>query len=84
MIVVMCYTCVTHVLHMCYTYTCAESDAECPGCGLTYLDDDTHSVWVACDTCEIWCDFKCTGLKNPKKYICPDCKPLSHNTSIVS
>ena len=34
----MCYTCVTHVLHMCYTCTCAESDAECPGCGLTYLD----------------------------------------------
>ena len=51
----------------------AESDAECPGCGLTYFDDDTHSVWVACDICEKWRDFKCTGLKNPnrvpKKYV---------------
>ena len=56
----------------------AESDAECPGCGLTYLDDDTHSVWVSCDVCGVWRDFKCTGLKNPnrvpKKYVCPDCK----------
>ena len=56
-----------------------ESDGKCPGCGLAHLDDDTHSVWVACDICEIWHDFKCTGLKNPnrvpKKYICPDCKP---------
>ena len=56
----------------------AESDAQCPVCGLTYLGDDSHAVWVSCDVCSSWLDFKCTGLKNPnrlpKKYLCPDCK----------
>ena len=55
----------------------AESDAQCPVCG-TYLGDDSHAVWVSCDVCSSWLDFKCTGLKNPnrlpKKYLCPDCK----------
>lgn len=54
------------------------SDAQCPICGLTYLGDKTHSIWVCCDNCEAWIDFKCSGIKCtskiPKKYICPNCK----------
>ena len=29
-----------------------------------YFGDDTKSVWVCCDSCESWLDFKCAGLKN--------------------
>lgn len=51
-----------------------ESDAQCPVCGITYLGDDSHSVWVLCDACLSWLDFKCTGLTNPsrlpQKYLC--------------
>ena len=41
-------------------------DAGCPICGLTFLEDDSHSAWVCCDGCQTWMDFKSTGLKNPK------------------
>ena len=53
------------------------SDAQCPVCGITYQEDDSESVWICCDNCELWLDFKCTGLKNPKQlpkfYYCPSC-----------
>ena len=45
------------------------SDAQCPVCGISYQGDDSESVWVCCDNCELWLDFKCTGLKKkPKGY----------------
>ena len=56
----------------------SESDAECPVCGLTFLEDDSGSPWVCCDGCQSWLDFKCTKLKNPKhlpkRYFCSSCK----------
>ena len=38
-------------------------DAQCPICGISYQGDDSRLVWVCCDKCESWLDFKCTGLK---------------------
>ena len=56
----------------------SESDAECPICLLTFLGDDSGSAWVCCDSRQTWMDFKCTGLKNPKRipkqYLCSRCK----------
>ena len=56
----------------------SESDAECPICGLTFLEDDSDSPWVCCDGCQSWLDFKCTRLKTPKRlpkeYFCNSCK----------
>ena len=26
-------------------------------CGITYQGDDSESVWVCCDSCELWLDF---------------------------
>ena len=53
------------------------SDAECPECGLTFLEDESGKPWVCCDRCESWLDFKCTGLTNskrvPKKFYCHSC-----------
>ena len=46
----------------------SESDAECPICGLTFLEDDSDSPWVCCDGCQSWLDFKCTRLKTPNDY----------------
>ncbi len=35
--------------------TCdAESEAECPKCGLVYGEDE--STWIQCDACEAWWD----------------------------
>ena len=55
----------------------SESDAECPLCGLTFLEDDSGSPWVCCDGCQSWYDFKCTSLSNPKrlprKFFCNAC-----------
>ena len=55
------------------------SDAECPICCKTYKSDDENSLWVSCDGCDRWFDFKCTGLvdgnKMPKEFLCSvDCK----------
>lgn len=36
-----------------------ESEAECPKCGLIYGEDD--SLWIQCDSCELWWDFECIG-----------------------
>lgn len=43
-----------------------ESDATCPKCGLTYSESD-GSLWIYCDGCSSWFDFKYTGLKNKRK-----------------
>ena len=38
-------------------------DAQCPICGISYQGHDSRLVWVCCDKCESWLDFKCTELK---------------------
>ena len=43
-----------------------DSDAECPVCGLTFLEDDSGKPWVCCDGCQSWFDFKCTAIANPE------------------
>ena len=52
------------------------SDDVCSKCGVRY--GDTGSLWICCDSCNCWLDFKCSGLnsekKLPSKFICPDCK----------
>ena len=44
-------------------------DAVCPKCGLAYSVDEGN-LWVCCDKCSKWYDFKCTKLKS-KRHI-PD------------
>ena len=52
-----------------------DDEAICPSCGIvsTAVDD----LWVQCDTCEEWYDFKCTSIKSkrsiPDVYICQSC-----------
>ena len=52
-----------------------ESDAQCPVCGIFF--DISGTRWVCCDQCGSWLDFKCSGLKNPRRvpntYYCPSC-----------
>ena len=52
----------------------SDSDAECPVCGLTFLEDDSGKPWVCCDGCQSWFDFKYTALANPepvpRKFFC--------------
>ena len=40
--------------------------------------DDENSLWVSCNGCDRWLDFKSTGLvdgkKMPKEFLCADCK----------
>ena len=40
-----------------------ESDAECPKCGLLYSADE-ENLWVCCDRCSSWYDFKCKKLRS--------------------
>ena len=58
----------------------SESDhsvAQCPKCGLTFQEDGSNSVWVCCDGCQAWLDFKCTSLPDPddlpEVYFCTTC-----------
>ena len=52
-----------------------DDEAICPSCGIvsTAVDD----LWVQCDTCEEWYDFKCNSIKSKKSipdvYICQSC-----------
>ena len=50
--------------------------AICPNCGRVY--PDFGGLWVACDTCNEWFDFDCTGIKSkknlPEKYYCQKCR----------
>ena len=54
-----------------------EEDAICPKCGLSYLVD-VGNLWVECEGCGKWYDFKCTKIKSkrrmPDPYFCEDCK----------
>ena len=54
-----------------------ESDAECPKCGLLY-SADLENLWVCCDRCSSWYDFKCTRFRSkrhlPVTYVCDSCK----------
>ena len=52
-------------------------DAVCPKCGLLYSAGE-ENLWVCCDKCFSWYDFKCTKLRSkrrlPDSYICDSCK----------
>ena len=52
-------------------------DAVCPNCGLLY-SAGKENLWVCCDKCFSWYDFKCTKLRSkrhlPDSYICDSCK----------
>ena len=41
-----------------------EDDAECPGCGLLYKEDNSGDSWICCDKCNDWFCFKCSGLND--------------------
>jgi hypothetical protein len=41
--------------------------------------EDSNEDFVACDECDMWIHFKCTGVAQDKlatmeKYVCPLCK----------
>ena len=47
----------------------------CPKCGKVY--GDCTGLWVSCDICNKWYDFKCTNIKSrraiPDSYVCDAC-----------
>ena len=47
----------------------------CDYCGKVY--GDYSGLWVSCDICNKWYDFKCTNIKSrraiPDSYICDAC-----------
>ena len=52
-----------------------EEDTCCPKCGLVYADSD-GVLWVCCDSCELWYDLKCTGIRKrtiPDLFYCNKC-----------
>ena len=52
-----------------------EEDTCCPKCGLVYADSD-GVLWVCCDSCELWYDLKCTGIRKktiPDLFYCDKC-----------
>ena len=54
----------------------SDDDAVCPKCGLLYSADEDN-LWVCCDKCSLWYDFKCAKLKSqrhlPASYVCDSC-----------
>ena len=38
-------------------------DAQCPLCGLLYMNDKPGDPWICCDKCNEWYCFKCSGIK---------------------
>jgi hypothetical protein len=55
-----------------------EEDAICPNCGKVFSSDTDKEIWICCDKCSQWYDFKCTHLRSkrrlPDSYICHSCK----------
>ncbi len=55
-----------------------DEDVQCPKCGMLYDEDDTSELWICCDACNCWYDFKCSNIKSiqriPKFYYCDMCK----------
>ena len=53
-----------------------EYNESCPKCGLAYGTND-DILWICCDDCDRWFDYKCSGLwsrrRIPEKYTCVDC-----------
>ena len=55
-----------------------EDEAICPKCAKLYSSDTENELWICCDKCYQWYDFKCTKLRSikrlPHTYICDLCK----------
>ena len=55
-----------------------DDNVSCPRCSLVYSSSGDDMLWICCDNCERWFDFKCSGLRSrrriPEKYTCGDCK----------
>ena len=52
-----------------------EDEAVCPSCGISTTS--VADLWIQCDACDEWYDFKCTSLKSKRKipdiYTCQSC-----------
>ncbi len=59
------------------TSSTSEDEAICPSCGKMFSTDSSDEMWVCCDKCSRWYDFRCTKLRSkkriPEKYICQSC-----------
>ena len=65
----------TRLHALCLSDSTSESEDECPECGVVYGDDD-GSTWIKCDTCNVWWDIPCTGVREPElpdSFSCPNC-----------
>ena len=53
----------------------SDEEAICPSCGISSMEVD--DLWVLCDGCQEWYDFKCTKIKTkkqiPNTFYCKDC-----------
>ena len=39
-----------------------EYNESCPKCGLAYGTTNDDILWICCDDCDRWFDYKCSGL----------------------
>ena len=50
--------------------------SRCPVCGAIYEEDESDSLWIGCDNCDLWYCLKCTNVSEdniPDVYHCDRC-----------
>ena len=51
-----------------------QDDAQCPLCGLFYINDKSGDSWICCDKCNEWYCFKCSGINDVnEEFYCKLC-----------
>ena len=51
-----------------------QDDAQCPLCGLLYMNDKSGDSWICCDKCNEWYCFKCSGINDVnEEFYCKLC-----------
>ena len=46
-----------------------EYNESCPKCGLAYGTTNDDILWICCDDCDRWFDYKCSGLWSRRGYL---------------
>lgn len=54
----------------------SEDETRCPVCGAIYEEDESDSLWICCDNCDLWYCLKCADVLEdniPDIYYCDRC-----------
>ena len=60
-----------------------QDNAQCPLCGILYMNDKSGYSWICCEKCNEWCCFKCSGINDVNEEFYCKLRMLINTSSFV-